>query len=205
MGVDKYKNKFKLTLHKDVLELPLKWGEPKRIFVNSMSDLFHKDVPFEFTNRVFETMEKANWHVFQILTKRPDRMLEFTKKYYTKPLPNVWLGTSVENEAWKDRIGILRKVPARVRFLSMEPLIGPVGKLNLKGIHWVIVGGESGPNHRPVKKEWVIEIRDQCIKRKKIIPFFFKQWGGFTPKANGSLLEGKVWHSYPVLESRLEA
>ncbi len=199
MGKKKYRRNFKLTLHRDALELPLKWYEPKKVFVNSMSDLFHKDVPFQFTKQVFEIMKKADWHHFQILTKRPERMLEFTKKYYPKPLPNVWLGTSVENYECKKRIGLLRKTPARVRFLSMEPLIGPVGKLNLKGIDWVIVGGESGPSHRSLHSEWVVEIKDQCLKKR--VPFFFKQWGGFTPKANGNLLEGKVWHDYPVLEA----
>ena|SRR3989338_2565133 len=199
MGKTKYRNNFRLTLHKDVLQLPLKWQEPKKVFVNSMSDLFHKDVPFEFTKKVFEVMKRANWHCFQILTKRPERMLEFTKKYYSKPLPNVWLGASVENVFSKNRIGILRKVPATIRFISMEPLLGPLGKLNMKDIHWVIVGGESGPNYRPVNHEWVKEIKDQCVKNH--VPFFFKQWGGFTPKANGSKLDRKVWHDYPVLEA----
>ncbi|MBI3259249.1 MAG: phage Gp37/Gp68 family protein [Ignavibacteriae bacterium] len=196
MGVEKYKNNFKLTIHEDSLEIPLKWQEPKLIFVNSMSDLFHKDVPFAFVKRVFEVMEEANWHCYQILTKRPERMLEFTQKYYQKPLSNVWLGTSVESAAWKGRIDILRKVPARVRFLSIEPLIGQVGELNLKNIHWVIAGGESGPNRRPVDKEWVREIRDQCIDQK--VAFFFKQWGGYHPKANGRRLDRKHWNEYPV-------
>jgi len=195
MGVKKYRNKFKLTLHEDVLNIPLTWKKPKKIFVNSMSDLFHKDVPFSFIKKVFNIMEQANWHTFQILTKRPERMLEFTKKYYKKPLNNVLLGTSVESGDYKKRIDILRKVPATTRFLSIEPLIGRMGKLNLKGIHWVIVGGESGFKHRPIEADWVREIRDQCIK--KGVPFFFKQWGGITFNSGGNILDGEIWEEFP--------
>ncbi len=195
MGVKKYKNKFKLTIHPDALDIPLRWKSPKKIFVNSMSDLFHKNVPFTFVRKVFDVMEKAHWHQFQLLTKRPERMLEFTKEHYNKKLRNVWMGTSVENAAWKKRITVLRKVPAKVRFLSIEPMVGPVGKLNLRGIHWVIVGGESGKNHRPIKKEWIREIRDQCIEQE--VAFFFKQWGGKTPKSGGRELDGVTYNGYP--------
>ncbi|MBI4895641.1 MAG: phage Gp37/Gp68 family protein [Candidatus Aenigmarchaeota archaeon] len=196
MGTEKYRNNFKLTLHPDALEIPLKWKEPKKIFVNSMSDLFHKDIPFSFTKKIFDVMEKASWHNFQVLTKRPEIMLEFTKQYYPNPLPNVWLGTTVESSPWKYRIDVLRKVPAVVRFLSLEPLIGPLGKLNLKGIHWVIVGGESGYRRRPIEQEWVREIRDQCIEKK--VPFFFKQWGGVVAKSGGRRLDRRHWNQYPV-------
>jgi protein gp37 len=201
MGVEKYKNKFKLTLHEDALNIPLKWRNPKKIFVNSMSDLFHKDVPFNFIDRIFNVMKQANWHQFQILTKRPERMLEFTKKYYKKPVSNVLLGTTVENSKYKKRIDILRKVPAKTRFLSIEPLLGPMGKLNLKGINWVIVGGESGKNHRPMKPEWIREIRNQCIEKNT--PFFFKQWGGSTFKSGGRILDGKYWNQYPEITNTI--
>lgn len=200
MGMEKYKNKFKLSLHEDALDIPINWKEPKLIFVNSMSDLFHKDVPYNFQKKVFDVMEKASWHTFQILTKRPENMLKFTKRYYRnkKKINNVWLGTSVENSSWKKRIDTLRSVAAKIRFLSLEPLLGPLGRLNLRGIHWIIVGGESGPNYRELKEEWVKEIKQQCVEKN--VAFFFKQWGGFTPKANGNFLEGKVWDDYPVLE-----
>ncbi len=197
MGAKKYRNKFRLTLHADALDIPLHWKAPCKIFVNSMSDLFHRDIPYKFTKRVFDVMGQARWHNFQVLTKRPERMLEFAEKYCKKPLPNVWLGTTVENEDYKKRIDVLRKVPAVVRFLSLEPLLGSLGKLNLKGIHWVIVGGESGKNHRIMDKEWVREIRNQCVD--KGVPFFFKQWGGATPKAGGRFLDGEYWSQYPEI------
>lgn len=193
MGNPRYKNRFALTLHPDQLTLPLRWSQPRQIFVNSMSDLFHEDVPAEYIQRVFETMVKADWHVFQILTKRSERLAEIAPQL---PWPdNVWQGVSIENADYTWRIDHLVKVPAAVRFLSVEPLLGPIPKLPLKGISWVIVGGESGPDFRPVKAEWVREIRDQCLRAK--VPFFFKQWGGFTPKAGGRRLDGRLWNAMP--------
>ena len=193
-GNTKYKNGFKLTLHPYTLDRPLSWKEPRKIFVNSMSDLFHKDIPEDYIRQVWSTMERADWHTYQILTKRPERMFEFVYRL-DKILPNVWLGTSVENEKVVSRIEMLRKVPAKVRFISFEPLIDSVGKINLDGIHWSIVGGESGQNHRPIKKEWIEEILEQC--RRQNVAFFFKQWGGITPKANGRMLNGQIYDEYP--------
>lgn len=195
MGVKKYFNGFKLTLHPNSLKLPLSWKTPKKIFVNSMSDLFHKEVPFDFIDKVWETMKIANHHIYQIVTKRPERMLEYMETRKQEILPNVWLGATVENERVKERVNFLRKVPAKIRFLSIEPLLSDMGKLNLKGIHWVIVGGESGPNHRPIESEWILNILKQCKEQK--VPFFFKQWGGFRPKANGRVLKGKIYDEYP--------
>ncbi len=191
----KYRNAFKLTLHPKDLELPLKWKEPRTIFVNSMSDLFHEEVPYSFIREVFNTMEKANWHIFQILTKRPHRMSYFTNTLYNKVLPNVWLGTSIENDKVLHRLQELKKVNAKIRFISFEPLLGPVGKVDLRGIHWAIVGGESGKYHREIKREWIVEIRKQC--RKYNVPFFFKQWGGLTSKSGGRTLDGRTYDEYP--------
>ena len=191
----KYRNAFKLTLHPKDLELPLKWKEPKTIFVNSMSDLFHEEVPYSFIKEVFNTMEKANWHIFQILTKRPHRMSYFTSTLYNKVLPNVWLGTSIENDKVLHRLQELRKIKAKIRFISFEPLLGPVGKVDLRGIHWAIVGGESGKYHREIKRDWIIEIRRQC--RKYNVSFFFKQWGGITSKSGGRVLDGRTYDEYP--------
>ncbi len=191
----KYRNAFKLTLHEKDLDLPLKWKEHKTIFVNSMSDLFHEEVPYSFVRKVFDTMEKANWHIFQILTKRPHRMTYFTREIYKKTLPNVWLGTSIENDKVLHRLKELKKTKAKIRFISFEPLLGPVGKVNLRGIHWAIVGGESGKYHRPIKREWIAEIRRQCRKYK--VPFFFKQWGGITFKSGGRTLDGRTYGEYP--------
>lgn len=196
LGVKKYKNKFKLTLHPDSLGLPLKWKKPKKIFVNSMSDLFHEDVPFHFIDKLFDIMKKCPQHQFQILTKRPRRMHEYMKEKV--PLDNVWLGTTIENEDNLWRTSFLINTPAKVRFWSCEPLLGPLndmGDFCLNGIDWIIVGGESGPNHRPMKPEWVREIRDQC--REQGIAFFFKQWGGNTPKSGGRELDGKTYNEYP--------
>jgi len=191
----KYRNGFKLTLHKKDLELPLKWKEPRTIFVNSMSDLFHEKVPYSFIKKVFDTMEKADWHIFQILTKRPQRMAYFTREIYKKSLPNVWLGTSIEDRKVISRLAELKKVKAKIRFISFEPLIDSVGKMNLNGIHWAIAGGESGKYHRPIKREWVAEIRKQC--REYRVPFFFKQWGGKTAKSGGRTLDGRIYGEYP--------
>ena len=195
MGSANYENGFKLTLHEHVLELPLSWKKPQTIFVNSMSDLFHKNVPFEFIQKMFGVMNKAYWHRFQILTKRSERLFELD------PLltwtDNIWMGVSVENENYTYRIDHLRYTHAKVKFLSIEPLIGPIEKLNLKNIDWVIVGGESGPGARPMKEEWVIKIRDECRKAK--VPFFFKQWGGVNKKKNGRVLKGRTWEEMPRL------
>lgn len=193
IGVNNYKNGFKLTLHPHMLERPLSWKKSSMIFVNSMSDLFHEKVPDEYIQKVFEKMNEANWHEFQILTKRPERVLELNKK-----LPwadNIWMGTSVENEDYKFRIDVLRKTSARIKFLSLEPLIGPLGKLDLKKIDWAIVGGESGFKARPLKREWVIDIQNQCQKAN--VAFFFKQWGGKNKKKAGRILNGQTWDEMP--------
>ena len=199
MGNPRYRNGFAVTLHPDQLALPMKWSAPRRIFVNSMSDLFHEAVPEEFIRRVFETMEKASWHNFQILTKRAARLEELAPQ-----LPwsqNVWQGVSVESAQYTWRIDHLRNVPAAVRFLSIEPLLGAIPNLPLHGIHWVIVGGESGPYHRPMNAAWAREIRDQCLETG--VPFFFKQWGGRIPKSGGRLLDGRLWNEMPSRVRRI--
>ncbi|ALS23773.1 DUF5131 family protein [Paenibacillus naphthalenovorans] len=191
----RYINGFNVTLHEDLLQLPLKWKRPRRIFVNSMSDLFHKDVPFEFIQSVFKTMEMAHWHTFQILTKRSDRLLELSRSL---PWPqNIWQGVSVEDSRVTNRINDLRQVPAHVRFLSIEPLIGPLNNLDLDGIHWVIVGGESGHGARPMREEWVTGIRDQCLQQH--VAFFFKQWGGVQKHRTGRVLDGRTWDEFPQI------
>jgi protein gp37 len=195
MGQVNYRNGFKLTLHERSLELPLHWKQPQMIFVNSMSDLFHKDVPIDFILRVFDVMRNAHWHTFQILTKRSDRLLELDSQLDWPQ--NVWMGVSVENSDYTFRIDNLRPTHAKIKFLSLEPLLGPLHHLNLTGINWVIVGGESGPGARPVLQEWVIDIRDQCNGDR--VPFFFKQWGGINKKKAGRDLEGKTWDELPSL------
>jgi protein gp37 len=194
IGVKRYKNSFNLTMHPDVLTLPLQWKSPKVIFVNSMSDLFHENVPVEFIQRVFETMKQASQHTFQILTKRSKRLVKLA------PLlewpDNVWMGVSVESEKYQFRIDDLRKVPSAVRFLSIEPLIAPTKDLDLKTIDWVIVGGESGPGARPMKEEWVLQIKQDCEKFNT--PFFFKQWGGVRKKLFGRVLLGNTWNAMPT-------
>ncbi|GJQ21017.1 MAG: hypothetical protein HBSIN02_13720 [Bacteroidia bacterium] len=198
MGSFRYRNGFEITLQHDIVDLPLQWKQPRVIFVNSMSDLFHKDVPVDFIKRVFATMEKASWHTFQILTKRSDRLAEIAAGL---PWPeNVWMGVSVEANDYTFRIHDLQKVPAAVRFLSVEPLIGPIKDLPLKGIDWVIVGGESGPGARPMKADWVRKIRRKCKLQR--VPFFFKQWGGRNKKAAGRVLDGKTWDEMPVARIR---
>jgi protein gp37 len=189
---------FDLTLRPDRLEQPLRWKEPRRIFVNSMSDLFHKDVPTSFVDQVFDVMERADWHNFQVLTKRASRMNDYVcHRYGCDELPeNVWMGVSLESAKLERRVHVLRMIPAAVRFLSVEPLLGPLGALDLSGIDWVIVGGESGPGARPMHPDWVREIRDQCIAQN--VPFFFKQWGGIRPKSNGRELDGREWNEMPV-------
>lgn len=189
-----YEQGFDLRLVPEKLEDPLKWKSPRRIFVNSMSNLFHEAVPEPFIRRVFEIMGEAHWHSFQILTKRAERLAELAPRL---PWPdNVWQGVSVESERYLVRIAHLRRVRAAVRFLSLEPLLGPLPRLPLAGISWVIVGGESGFNHRPIEVQWVRDIRDQCIGRG--VAFFFKQWGGRTPKAGGRCLDGREWDQMPV-------
>lgn len=193
MGNPRYLNGFRVTLHPDQLNLPLKWKQPRLIFVNSMSDLFHEAIPDEFIHRTFEVMAKAHWHVFQILTKRAERMVDLAPSL---PWPsNVWQGVSVENAGYTWRIQCLQNVPASVRFVSVEPLLGPIPYLPLDGIHWVIVGGESGPGHRPIDPKWVRDIRDQCLAAH--VPFFFKQWGGRTAKARGRRLDRRTWNQMP--------
>jgi protein gp37 len=193
MGLEKYSNGFQLTLHPDSLEEPLRLKKPQMIFVNSMSDLFHKNVPAEFIQQVFEVMRQAHWHTFQILTKRAHRLLEMDPQIEWPE--NVWMGVSVENQDYAFRIDLLRQTHARVKFLSLEPLLGPLEDLNLNGIDWVIVGGESGPRARPLAYEWVASIRDQCVRSNT--PFFFKQWGGVHKKKTGRLLDGRTWDEWP--------
>lgn len=193
MGIENYRNGFKLTLHPHMIDKPLEWKKPSVIFVNSMSDLFHKDVPEEFVLTVFETMSKAHWHQFQILTKRPERVLEMNKKLHWAP--NIWMGTSVENEDYMERIDFLRKTSAKIKFLSLEPLLGPLPNMSLKKIDWVIVGGESGWKARPMKLEWVLDIQEQCQHAN--VPFFFKQWGGKNKKLTGRTLNGRTWDEMP--------
>lgn len=193
MQQEKYLRGFQVSQHPDVLLQPLGWKSPKIIFVNSMSDTFHKDVEEDYILRIFETMNKADWHIFQVLTKRSERMLELSKKInWTK---NIWLGVTVEDNDNKYRINDLVKTPAKTKFLSCEPLIGPLDNLNLSNIDWVIVGGESGSNERVLQKKWVTNLRDQCVDEE--IPFFFKQWGGYHKKRNGRLLEGETWEQMP--------
>ena len=194
MGQPNYANGFILTTHEHALELPLQWKKPQTIFVNSMSDLFNKDVPVDFIHRVFDVMRRADWHRFQILTKRSDRLLDLSPQLPWSP--HIWMGVSVENEDYVCRIDHLRRTKAKLKFLSLEPLLGPLRRLNLKGIDWVIVGGESGPGARPMAQSWVLDIRDQC--RKANVPFFFKQWGGFNKKKAGRSLAGRTWDEMPV-------
>jgi protein gp37 len=195
MGNPRYENGFKLTLHPDLIELPLSWKKPRRIFVNSMSDLFHNDVPLEFIQQVFSVMEKASWHTFQVLTKRSDRLLQLAPELPWPP--NIWLGVSVENQKVIHRIDHLRDTPAFIKFLSIEPLIGPLNDLNLEGINWVIVGGESGYGARPMEEEWVLSIKEQCGLQN--VAFFFKQWGGVQKHRTGRLLQGRTWDEYPLI------
>jgi protein gp37 len=192
-----FESGFDLQLRPERLSYPLQWREPKMIFVNSMSDLFHKEVPFSFVDHVFDTMEKARWHTFQVLTKRSSRLRAYVNTRYADASapPHIWLGTSIEDGGKKARARHIQATRASVRFLSIEPLLAPVGKLNLAGIHWVIVGGESGPRARPMLIDWAREIRDQCIAAK--VPFFFKQWGGLRPKSGGRLLDGREWSEWP--------
>ena len=185
---------FDLRLVENAIELPLQWRRPRRIFVNSMSDLFHEDVPEPFILRVFDVMRRASHHHFQVLTKRSERMAEIADSLAIAP--NVWMGVSVENADYTSRVRDLARVAADVRFLSVEPLLGPIDDLPLEGIHWVIVGGESGPRARPMSPAWVRSIREQCARAR--VPFFFKQWGGVRKHITGRLLDGRSWDEMPV-------
>jgi protein gp37 len=193
MGVAKYKNGFRVTLHPEVLEAPLAWKKPQVIFVNSMSDLFHPGVPIDFVHSVFDIMKRADWHIFQVLTKRSRRLKRFQHQF---PWPdNVWMGVTVESQHYTYRIDDLRATNAAVRFLSLEPLLGPIPDLNLLGVGWVVVGGESGPGARLMKKEWVEDIQQHCHRQG--VPFFFKQWGGVNRKKTGRRLNGRTYEELP--------
>ena len=200
MRIEKYKNGFELTLHPDVLNEPYSWRNPRSVFVNSMSDLFHEDMPFDYIQKVFKVMNENLRHTFQVLTKRSDILLEYSKHLYWSK--NIWMGVTVESQQFTNRIYELRKTEAFVKFLSLEPLISEVKVLNLAEIDWVIVGGESGPGARKMKKEWVIQIKEQCIEQN--VPFFFKQWGGINKKKTGRLLEGRTWDEMPIEPVDLE-
>lgn len=194
MGQPNYVNGFQLTLHEHMLDRPLQWKTPRIIFVNSMSDLFHKDVPLDFIGRVFQTMRRAWWHKFQVLTKRSERLLELNASLNWPS--NVWMGVSVENQDYTFRIDQLRQTDAQIKFLSLEPLIGPLPNLQLDEIDWVIVGGESGPGARPMRESWVTDIRDQCLAAD--VSFFFKQWGGLNKRKTGRILQGRTWDEMPA-------
>lgn len=195
MGLRKYRKGFKFTIHPDALEIPLKWRKPRKIFVNSMSDLFHEKMSGDFLVKIFDIMKNADWHNYQILTKRPERMLNYVMNLERTIPDHIWMGVTVENADCKSRIDVLRKIPVKIRFISFEPLLDAIGKLDLKNISWVIVGGESGPKYRNMKTEWIREIRDQA--KDQNVMFFFKQWGGLRAKSGGRLLDGKYWNEHP--------
>lgn len=196
-----YEQGFDLRLWPQRLEQPLRWRRPRTIFVNSMSDLFHEEIPDDYVVEIFRVMGEASWHVFQILTKRHERLVELA------PLldwhPNVWMGVTIENRRFVHRADYLREVPAAVRFISAEPLLGPLEGLDLSGVDWLIAGGESGYRHRPVRAEWVHELRDRCLAEG--VAFFFKQWGGVRPKTGGRLLDGRTWDDMPTPRSTIPA
>lgn len=193
-----FENGFDLQLRPARLEQPLSWRRPRMIFVNSMSDLFHKDIPIEFVDRVFGTMEAGDWHTYQVLTKRSSLMRDYlNRRYASGAAPeHIWCGVSLEDGSAKARLRHLQEAKATTRFLSIEPLLGPVGRINLDGIAWVIAGGESGPGARPLQPEWVREVRDQCTAQG--VAFFFKQWGGLRPKSGGRQLDGREWSQFPT-------
>ena len=201
MGQPNYVNGFALTLQPHALELPLRWKKPQRVFVNSMSDLFHVDVPVRFIRDVFDVMRRAWWHQFQVLTKRAERLAALSHELDWPA--NVWMGVSVETSHYVSRVDDLRRTGAAVKFLSIEPLLGAVGEINLHGIDWVIVGGESGPRAREMNREWVVDIRRQC--RAARVPFFFKQWGGVNKKRTGRLLDGKTYDEFPAPRASAKA
>ena len=196
MGQPNYRNGFRLTLQPQMLELPLRWKKPQTIFVNSMSDLFHQDVPPQYIQSVFDVMRRARWHRFQVLTKRSERLLELDSEIAWPP--NVWMGVSIESARYTSRIDDLRRTGAITKFLSIEPLLGPLPGLDLGGIDWVIVGGESGPKARPMDPGWVLDVRDQCVRAK--VPFFFKQWGGKNKKRAGRFLVDRTWDEMPAAQ-----
>ena len=193
MGQNNYQNGFVVTCHPQMLDMPKRWKKPRLIFVNSMGDLFHEQVPLEFVQQCFAVISDTPQHTYQLLTKRSERLAEFADALDWSM--NLWMGVTVESQAEVKRIADLRRVPAAIRFLSIEPLLGPIEELDLSGIHWVIVGGESGPKARPMKEEWVMAIRDRCLQED--VPFFFKQWGGVRKKATGRMLEGRTWDAMP--------
>ena len=194
MGQKNYRDGFKLAIHRDALRIPFSWKRPRTVFVNSMSDLFHEDIPLEFILAVFEVMNATPHHTYQMLTKRSERLLELSSNLDWAD--NIWMGVSVENQDYTFRIDHLREVDTAVRFISFEPLLNHIHDLNLNGIDWAIAGGESGPGARPMKYEWVTEIRDKCVQEG--VPFFFKQWGGVNKKKAGRLLEGRTWDQIPL-------
>lgn len=203
MGVEKYEHGFKkVTIHPDVLAEPYTWKRSKVVFVNSMSDLFHPDVPVEFIQQVFAVMNENPQHVFQVLTKRADLLLKYDQAKLLKWTHNIWMGVSVEDERVKHRIDLLRKTKAKTKFLSLEPLIGPLPKMNLKKIDWTIVGGESGRKPRPMDADWVLDIKEQCDKAD--VAFFFKQWGGTNKKKTGRKLKGRTWDEMPEFPQQFE-
>lgn len=197
MGIDKYKDGFKVRTHEDALGIPYTWKSSKVVFVNSMSDLFHEDIPLEFIKKTFKVMNENPQHVFQVLTKRAERLFEVHKEL--KWTHNIWMGVSVEDDRVTKRIDFLRKTNAKVKFLSLEPLIGPLPNLNLKKMDWVIVGGESGHKPRPMDADWVLDIQEQCESAN--VAFFFKQWGGRNKKANGRTLNGKTYDEMPLVHA----
>ena len=199
MGNPNYVNGFGINIHERTLELPLRWKNSQIIFVNSMSDLFHEEVPDDFIIRVFDVMRRANWHKFQILTKRSERLLKLSPQLSWEP--HIWMGVSVENQEYLNRIDHLRNTNASVKFLSLEPLLGPITNLNLETINWVIVGGESGPKSRPMEAQWVRDILTKCQKEE--VPFFFKQWGGKNKKRTGRVLDGRIWDEMPLLSNSM--
>lgn len=214
MGIEKYQGitrksggravwTGKVNVDENAIEWPLRWKKPRRIFVNSMSDLFQDGVDEATIESVWKVMEQAHWHSFQVLTKRPERMLSILSSASFKTLPNVWLGTSVENGEVIGRLDVLREVPATIRFVSFEPLLGPIVEPNLTGIHWAIVGGESGPKARPMESWWVETLRDTCQRQN--VAFFFKQWGGTRKKTTGRVLNGRTWDEYPEAVGRVVA
>ena len=192
--MEKYRRGFEVAIHESTLQDPLKWKKPSIVFVNSMSDLFHKAVPSEYVQSVFDVMNQATQHTFQVLTKRPSRVNQLGDKLDWTP--NIWLGASIESERWLRRLDLLKVTGAHTKFLSLEPLLGPLPDLDMSGIDWVIVGGESGPGSRPMNAEWVREIRDNCVKNE--VPFFFKQWGGVFKKRTGRILDDRTWNQMPA-------
>ena len=195
MGLEKYRNGFSVTMHPSMLDLPLKWKKPRLVFVNSMSDLFHEDVTTDFIRRVFDTMNRAGHHTFQVLTKRPERDVELSGQLTWTP--NIWLGVSIENARWQHRLNSLKQTGAMLKFLSLEPLLGPLTEICLDGIDWAIIGGESGLGARAMDLQWVREIRDNYLRSG--VAFFFKQWGGTFKKRTGRILDGRTWDDMPIV------